>query len=121
MSIHWVHQYRFQEFSSGTHMEEDGQAWCRSSKKWMTAFLKRLGTTDRRFRKGHYEWSMTTLLNGQWWYFSSGDVRFKTMNSLLVRKADGPKDYTGKGNMWIDYDVPDFELSLERLLTVGSR
>ena len=119
--ITWVDDYVHKEFSSGGHMGEDGVAWCRVSKKWMTAFLKRLGATEIKFRKGHYEWSMFALLKGQYWYFSSGDCRFKSMVSLLVRKADSPTDYTGQGNMWVNYDVPDFEYSLERLLTLGGQ
>ena len=120
MSIQWVDQYRLQEFSSGGQMGKDGQAWCLSAKKWMTAFLKRLSATNIKFNKMHYEWSMFACLNGQWWYFSSGDVRYKISDSLLVRKADGPKDYTGEHNLHICYDAPDFEWSLERLLKLGT-
>lgn len=113
----WVVDAMYTEFSSGPYMGEDGQAWCKASKKWMTAFLKRLGATEINFHKNHYEWSIMAKVGPQWWYFSSSDVRHKIMKSLLVRTCDGPTDWTGHGNQWVRYDDPDFEGALERIIT----
>lgn len=112
----WVRQYMTQEFSSSPYMEEDGQEWMRNSKNWMEKFLANIGATNFTFHKGHYEWSCFAKLEEQWWYFSSGDVRFKVMPSLLVRRCDGLRDYTGKHNQFVSYNEPCFAWSLKQLL-----
>lgn len=112
----WAKHFINQRFSSGPRMGEDGEKWCRSAKEWMVSFLSTFGATDIDFHKGHYEWSMFAKIGEQWWYFSSGDVRYKLMKSLLVRTADGPKDYMGHANQYVMYNDPDFAQSLSRLL-----
>lgn len=114
----WVKQFVEQEFSSGPRMGEDGKQWCRDSKTWLWKFLQELGVkrADFKFSKGHYEWFAFAKIAGQWWYFSSGDVRYKIGKSLLVRRADGPEDYRGYINQYVDYTDPKFRLSLKQLL-----
>ena len=117
----WVNDCLYKEFSSGGHMGSDGQAWCNAAKRWMIDFLKEnFGTEDVVYRRGHHEWSMFAKIGEQWWYFSSGDVRYNICASLLVRKATSPQDYTGGANMWVKYDVPNFEHSLKQLLEAGN-
>jgi hypothetical protein len=116
--IQWVDQYVNMEFSSGPYMGQDGKSWCAASKRWMTTFLKSLGATNIKFTRGHYEWSMFARIGEQWWYFSSGDVRYKIMKALLVRHCDGPKDYSGKGNQFVNYDQ-GFEDNLRYKLEGG--
>jgi len=134
MNPQWTRDYLNKEFSSGLRMEADGQAWCRDAHKWMHDFLVRMGASNREvshptreerlaategmvYSKGHYEWSMFAWLNGQCWYFSSSDCRYKIMKSLLVRKCDGFNDFVGSINQWVNYDSPNFEWDLQKILT----
>jgi hypothetical protein len=100
-------------------MGEDGKDWIKASRRWLKKFFKELGASEFKFSKGHYEWTLFVKLGDQWWYLSSGDVRFKVCNWLLVRKADGPQDYTGHHNQRVSYDSTDFAGALKNLLEGG--
>lgn len=91
------------------------KAWYKSAKRWWTGYLKKIGATDFEFHPNHYEFSGFFKRNEQWWYISSGDARYNIMNGLLVRKASGPKDFTGGLNKFVGYDER-FELNLNNIL-----
>jgi hypothetical protein len=102
----WVNDLMNKEFSSGSHMGQDGLDWCNDSRLWWKGFLQHIGGTDMDFHINHYEWSIFFKIGEQWWYTNSGDCRFKTCVNLglLIRKADGPKDYQGHQNQWVHLD-----------------
>ena len=94
--------------------------WMTQSRNWMKAFLEdimKCKPEDILWRKGYYEWYMHAKIGEQWWYFSTGDIRFKITKSMLVRTASGPKDYTGGRNQFVQYDDSDFAGALRHILT----
>jgi hypothetical protein len=98
------------------------ESWIRKSRIWMKKFMvERMGCKpeDIIFHKMWCEWSMFAKIGEQWWYFSSGDCRFRFNKSMLVRKASGPKDYRGSSNQFVFYDSPDFTKELEDVLRTG--
>lgn len=113
----WVDAYRNQEFSSGPFMEEDGKQWISSARRWWKKYLSSIGAVDQGFRVGHYEFSLFFRLGEQWWYVSCSDCRFKTCDWLLVRRASGPKDYTGGVNQSVAFDA-HFVLRLNHVLGI---
>ena len=134
MNPQWTKDYLNKEFSSSPKMEPDGQNWCNEAHRWMVKFLVSMGvknvevqgldraerlarTEGMTYHRGHYEWSMFAWLNGQCWYFMSGDCRSKVTKSLLVRKCDGFNDFVGSINQWVNYDSPNFEWDLQKILT----
>lgn len=93
--------------------------WINDSKKWIMAFLVDImgcKLEDINWRKGYFEWYMHAKIGNQWWYFSTGDIRFKTMDSLLVRTAESSKDYTGGRNQYVRYGSDHFADELEHIL-----
>lgn len=112
--IGWVRDYLNKEFSSSTRMGEDGVAWCREAKSWMSSFLNSLGATKIEYTRGHYEWSMFALINNRWWHFCSGDCRVK-LDSLMVRTARDNHDFTGGRNQFVLYGE-NFEEELRNIL-----
>lgn len=111
----WVKDYIYKDFSLGPYMGEDGKAWIAVSRKWMRQFVKRIGATDFKLLKGHYEQSCFFKHKDQWWYCSSGDVRHRVRSWFLVRTATGPKDYSGGVNQSALYD-DSFEDDLEKII-----
>ena len=96
-------------------------SWIRKSRIWMKKFLvEKMGCKPEEiiFNKMWCEWSMFAKISEQWWYFNSGDPRCG-MNTLLVRKADSPKDYTGGCNQFVFYGSADFAKELEEVLKTG--
>lgn len=109
----WCNDYLYRQFSSGPYMGDDGKAWCNSARRWLKKFCKSIGATDFDFHINHYEFSGFFNYSGQWWYFSSGDCRFKICNWFLIRTAKHNKDYTGGVNQRVNYNSRDFMYELE--------
>lgn len=112
----WVRDYVSKQFSSGPVMGQDGERWCRQARTWMRNFVATVGGTDFTFRVSHYSWSCFFKRGNQWWYCSSGDVRVKICDWLLIRTCSGPKDFTGGVNRSVKYDER-FEESLRKIVT----
>lgn len=111
----WVKKIHNTIDESGVTSGPQAKAWYKSAKRWWTGYLKKIGATDFEFHPNHYDFSGFFRRNDQWWYISSGDARQNMMDSLLIRKAKGPKDYTGGMNQFVRYDE-GFELNLGRVL-----
>lgn len=54
----------------------------------------------------HFKFTGFIRFRDEYVYFSSSDLRWKS--SMLVRKADHPKDYKGKANNFVSY-TSDFD------------
>jgi hypothetical protein len=94
--------------------------WMRDSKAWLRSYLVeyfQVNKEDIIINPGFYEWSSFAKIYDQWWYFSTGDIRFKVFPSFLVRTAQHPKDYTGGFNQYVKYNDPDFTQALTRILS----
>lgn len=52
----------------------------------------------------HFEFTGFIKRMNKYVYFSTGDLRWKTMNSMLVRTAKSDEDYTGGSNNFVNYD-----------------
>jgi len=95
--------------------------WIAVSRNWMKKFMiERMGCKleDIIFHKMWCEWSMFSKIGEQWWYFNSGDPRVGS-NTMLARKANGPKDYTGQGNQFVFYGSENFADELEKVIKTG--
>ena len=93
--------------------------WLHDSKLWLKKYLVTTFNVNPKeviFNQGYFEWSCFALVGSQWWYFSTGDIRFKILGSLLVRTARHNKDYTGGGNRFVDYNSRSFEENLTTIL-----
>ena len=100
----WVRLFRDMDFQSGTRNTPESKAWMNSARKWFSEFLKDIEGSNLDFNTNHFEFSgFFTDSMDQVWYFSSGDVRFKTMKSMLIRSAKSYTDYMGY-NRFISYN-----------------
>lgn len=92
--------------------------WYAQSRNWMKKYLMdtfNVKAENIIWRRGYYEWTMFAKIGEQWWYFSTGDIRSNIMRSMLVRKAQSPRDYTGGMNRFVGYDN-NFEQNLTHIL-----
>ena len=104
-----------QEFDSSSGLTPQFDAFRKCFKKEITALLKSLGVTDIKINYGHFEVNGFFTINNQAWWFNTGDVRFKVMRNMLIRKADNYNDFRGGINQFVDYDG-NFEDNLARIL-----
>jgi hypothetical protein len=88
------------DFESSSGHTPEYIAWHKLFKREFTAFLNNHGATEIAISKpNHFDASGFFWLDGQIWYFSVGDLRgFK--DSMLIRTAEGFKDYTGGRNQY---------------------
>lgn len=112
----WVTDYLIRWFSTGGRMGPDGVQWVNQSRTWMRAFFKELGATEFKFYPNHYCWSLMALVNGQWWFVSCGDCRFKVSDWVLVRTAAHPTDWVGGTNRMAKMRVEDFGAEMRRVM-----
>ena len=104
--------YLYYPFSSGGVMGEDGKKWVRSARTWLKAFCKEIGAINFELHTGHYYFYGFFMYKNQYWYFSSGDCRFKLFSGMLIRTAKNNKDYTGGCNQSVDYRSKNFKYEL---------
>lgn len=74
-------------------------------KKELSVELKKIGATDIKFSKGHFEVSGFFTVGSQPYYFSLSDVRgleYVRTPTLMYRTAKDYKDFTGGSNQWTD-------------------
>lgn len=117
----WVASWCLGGFRSSTANTPDSIAWINSSRRWLKDFCKRIGAELVDFNRGHFYWSAFIKIGDQYWYLRSGDVRFQVCDWMLVRTADGPKDYTGGINKQVNYRSTRFEADLIAILNRGKR
>jgi len=95
-------------FGSGGVNSEEFNSFFKDFKKSFTYQLKCVGATEIEFSKGHFYLSGFFKVEAQWFYFSLSDVRHGLHQTdwngniqLLMRTADGNKDYSGGGNRYV--------------------
>jgi hypothetical protein len=122
----WAKQFLTVDFETDYPTDRESgygpttKRWMAQSRNWMKMFLtEKMGASEVIWSKGYYYWTIFAKIGEQWWYFDTGDVRYKTMRSMLVRKAQGPKDYTGGANQFVSYRSPFFQAELESVLKTG--
>jgi hypothetical protein len=114
----WYQRIMNQEYDDSYDDRETGcpsfDQICREAKKWFEGFCKNQGYTNFEFRKGYFNFHGYFKVGEQWWYFSTADLRFKVLETLLVRTAQDNKDYVGGRNNFLGYDK--LETDLQALL-----
>ena len=88
-----------QEFESSSTRTPQYLAWHKLFKREFVKFLTQKGMMEVQINKpNHFDMSGFFLAkNGQLWYFSISDLRC-SKDSMLIRTAKHPKDYTGGSN-----------------------
>lgn len=92
-----------QEFESSSGKTSQFMEFHRVFKQEFKKLLKELGCTDIEIHAGHFYLMGFFKKGEQWWYFNTGDVRFKLQGStMLIRKTESNTDYTG----YVNQDMP---------------
>ena len=113
--IDFVREYHH-EFQSSSGKTPEFINWARKAKKWFSVWCKQHDAILSTWNIGHFYVSgFITMSNGCIWYFSSSDVRYKLMSSLLIRTAKHLKDYTGGINQSVDFNE-SFECNFNRII-----
>lgn len=110
----WLERIK-KDFYSSSGLTPEFHAFTTKFKREFGNYLKEHGATNVEFNVMHFEISGFFDLNGQTWYFNTGDVRSKIMNSMLVRTAKHHKDYTGGANRFARY-TDDFYNDMSKIL-----
>jgi len=84
------------------------------AKKWLKDFCVNRRYTNFKFGIGHFYFSAFFKVREQWWYVSSGDLRW-SFGTMLVRTANSDKDYTGGRNQSVYYNE-NFEANLYKIV-----
>ena len=104
------------EFESSTANTQQSLAFMKEAKKWLRDFCINHGYTDFKFSVGHFYFSGFFKAGERWWSFSSGDLRLcGIFGTMLIRTANGLKDYTGGRNQSVKYD-DKFETFLHQIV-----
>lgn len=119
----------FIEKYQGKILEDDGAyksaefiAFAKAMRSVINSELKRIGAKLTSFSVGHYDVSGFVERGGQYVYFSYSEprhlpidlTRTDAMMGILVRTADGPKDYRGGINNFTN--ITSFADLVDRLL-----
>ena len=87
-----------EHFESSCNRTPQYLSWHKYFEREFTKFLKERGCVEIQIGKpNHFDMSGFFKKGEQWWYFSIGDVRWYK-DTMLIRTAKGPKDYTGGSN-----------------------
>ena len=104
------------EFEFSTANTRQSLAFMKEAKKGLRDFCINHGYTDFEFHIDYFYFSGFFKVEEQWWYFSSGDLRLcGIFGAMLVRTANGPKDYFGGYNQAVCYDEK-FETNLHQII-----
>ena len=98
------------EFISSTGVTEQYKA----AKRLFRSRMKRLFPEDEVIIGScpHFEFTGFIKRSERYVYFSTGDLRWKLMDSMLVRTAKHDKDWTGGHNNFVQYN-DDFDGKLK--------
>lgn len=85
----------------------------KKAKRQFRNTLKRYFGKDNVILKScpHFEFSGFITKNNRYVYFSTGDLRWRIMNSCLIRTAQHDHDWTGGSNNFVKYTL-DFDEEL---------
>jgi hypothetical protein len=103
-----------QTFESSSELTPQFQHFYMTFRSDMKKFLKERGAKDMKFNRGHFHVFGFFEMQGQIWYFSTGDVRWFKKDGMLLRTAKSFEDYTGGSNNTVRFDneeqfTEDFE------------
>ena len=101
------------EFISSSQITEQYKA----AKRLFRSRMKRLFPEDEIIIGScpHFEFTGFIKRSGRYVYFSTGDLRWKLMNSMLVRTAKHDKDWTGGSNNFVQYN-DDFDEKFKQMV-----
>jgi hypothetical protein len=102
-------------FQSSSGKTPEFMSFVKKFNKEFKETLNELGAKNIDIHTGHFYLSGFFDIDDQVWYFSTGDVRWLTMPSMLVRKAKDHVDYSGGCNQFVEYRH-DFNDNLKELL-----
>ena len=100
-SFNSLANYSPEFIGSGTRNTENAFNWMKAFKRLFSKELERINGTDFDFSIGHFYFSCTFQVNGQYFNLFTGDIRGK-LDRVCIRKCDDPKDYTGKTNYFVE-------------------
>jgi len=110
----WYVRLTITEFESSTANTSQSLAFMKEAKKWLKDFCVNRRYTNFKFGIGHFYFSAFFKVREQWWYVSSGDLRW-SFGTMLVRTANSDKDYTGGRNQSVYYNE-NFEANLYKIV-----
>lgn len=98
-----------QEFESSSTRTPQYLAYHKLFKREFTKLLVKIGCSEIRVSKpNHFDITGFFLYEGQWWYFSLGDLRWGK-DQMLIRTATHSRDFTGGLNQYIPMDLQEFD------------
>lgn len=92
----------------GSITSTDFTLFTREFKSMIISELNKVGGIDYKQMNGHYYISGFFTLNNQPYYISISDVRYFTIDNILIRTAKDYKDYTGGINNYIPIETDMF-------------
>lgn len=87
--------------NEGGSTSEDFKSFARLFKNRLNKEILKVGGTNHEQSTGHYDLYGFFDVNNQSYYYSISDVRYCTVNSILIRTAQNHKDFTGGSNHYI--------------------
>ena len=105
-----------EKFESSSELTEEFANFSKIFAKGFRKYLQReFKATDIDFSRGHFYMSGFFTVDGQTWYFNSGDLRWN--KSFMIRTAKNNKDYTGGSNIYVGIDTLEiFDQDLRRYI-----
>jgi hypothetical protein len=109
-------------FKSSNRKTDEFKAFCRTFRSELRKLLKP-HAKEIKFNIGHFYISGFIQLNDdRIFYFNTGDLRFSTHHSLMLRTAEDFKDYTGGFNQFVEYqnwnDTTMFQFKILSILGI---
>jgi len=107
MSMQQIARWRGQTFQSSTGLTTEFASFARDYRRFINSVIpddyELVG-----FNRGHFYVSGFIKHKDKYAYFSCSDVRYfpeEWSENILIRTANGPKDYTGGGNRYVNLDT----------------
>lgn len=89
----------------GCYTSKDFKNFARVFKNKFSKEIAKVGGTNHEQNTNHYCLNGFFDVNGQTYYYSILDVRYFTVNNILLRTAKNHKDYTGGSNHYIPLGI----------------
>lgn len=92
-------------FESSCGVTPQWKSFYRKALNFFKKVVEEVGGSKLEMSRGHFYFSgFFTAKSGQVYYFSISDVRYFLEKKILIRKAEGYKDYTGGQNCYLQLD-----------------
>lgn len=103
------------DFQTSSGLTPQFDEFQRKFRRRFRSFLRKLGATDIKMSRNHFIVNGNFTIDGQAYYFSTGDVRNITergvSDSMLVRTVEDYGDHRGGHNRYVKYAGYDFMYS----------